>query len=201
MAEPVDGGGVNPVDSQINALANGRDGVAIVLRSPCEFPSAAADGPCSQTNRSYFHITVPKFAFFHDCSFFTFARAPQDEIRASAWQKSLNGREQRRNARRLMDHQVNEAQLVLGHPRRTGIKNDFQFRAGGLQPRRELGTIDRRHVVVKDRQVEVTAGERLSCLDRAGRSSYFVTIHFKDLPQDFQKYLCVVDTQYVLAVL
>src|SRR5258708_2694350 len=108
-----------------------------------------------------------------------------NRVTSGVWprQKNRNRREQRRNALGLTDHQVNEARLVLRHPSRTGIKNDFQFRTGGLQPRRKLGPAYRPHIVVKDRQIAVTAGKRLSCLNRAGRSRSLITVHFQDLPQ------------------
>ena len=50
VAEAVDGGGVDPVDAEVEGFVDGGDGVVVVLRAPCEGPVAAADGPCSEAD-------------------------------------------------------------------------------------------------------------------------------------------------------
>ena len=56
VAEAVDGGGIDPVDAEVEGAVNGRDGFAVILRAPGEFPVAAADRPCAKANRSEFQI-------------------------------------------------------------------------------------------------------------------------------------------------
>ena len=57
MAEPVDRGRVNPVETPIDRAPNRRDGVGVVLRPPPESP-LAADRPGAQADRRQFQGRV-----------------------------------------------------------------------------------------------------------------------------------------------
>ncbi len=50
VAQTVDGGRIDPVQSPIEARVNGFDGVLIVLRSPGKFPFPAAHRPCADAD-------------------------------------------------------------------------------------------------------------------------------------------------------
>ena len=50
VAEAVDGGGVDPVDAEVEGFVDGGDGVVVVLRAPCEGPVASANGPCAEAD-------------------------------------------------------------------------------------------------------------------------------------------------------
>ena len=52
MAESVGGGGVNPVDAQIEGAMDGFDGEGVVLGPPAEGPAAAADRPGAEADLS-----------------------------------------------------------------------------------------------------------------------------------------------------
>jgi hypothetical protein len=71
MPEPVNCGGVNPVDAQIDRVAHGLDGSFVVLRAPSEGPTPAADGPRSKTYGCNFKSgrTKKTFVDLHNCSF------------------------------------------------------------------------------------------------------------------------------------
>src|SRR5580693_7953337 len=65
MAQPIHGGGVDPVDTQFQRAMNRRDGVGIVLRAPGEFPARATEGPCSETHGRNLQIRVSQLPRFH----------------------------------------------------------------------------------------------------------------------------------------
>ena len=54
-AEPVPGRGVDPVDAEVERPVDRRDGLLVVLRSPAEFPSAAADRPGAEADPGDLH--------------------------------------------------------------------------------------------------------------------------------------------------
>ena len=57
MAEAVDGGGVDPVEAELDRAPNRGDRVRVVLRSPSE-PPFAADGPGAQADGSECRVTI-----------------------------------------------------------------------------------------------------------------------------------------------
>src|SRR5687768_5792248 len=50
MAETVHGGGVDPVDAQLEGVTHGRKGSGVILRTPAEGPTTAADGPGAEAD-------------------------------------------------------------------------------------------------------------------------------------------------------
>ena len=58
MAQPVDGGRIDPVHAAIERRVDGGDGFVVVLRSPGERPSAAAHRPRADADGRQFHIAV-----------------------------------------------------------------------------------------------------------------------------------------------
>jgi hypothetical protein len=50
VAEAVDGGGVDPVDAEVEGFMDCCDGIVVVLIAPCEGPIASANGPCAETD-------------------------------------------------------------------------------------------------------------------------------------------------------
>src|SRR5271169_6857664 len=66
MTEAVDGGGVDPVDAQLQRAVDGGDGIIIVLFSPAELPSCAADGPGAVSDGCNMHVRISKLFRFHD---------------------------------------------------------------------------------------------------------------------------------------
>src|ERR1035441_2474159 len=68
VAKAIDGGGVDPVDPQVDGLVNRRDGGIIVLRPPGHRPIAAAQGPRSETDRGEPHVRDSKLTDFHRLS-------------------------------------------------------------------------------------------------------------------------------------
>ena len=65
VAEAVDGGGVDPVDAELDGAVDGGDGVVVVLRAPGEGPVAAADGPCAEADGGEVQIRVAKLFLVH----------------------------------------------------------------------------------------------------------------------------------------
>ena len=62
VAEAVDRGGVDPVDAEVEGAMNRGDGFIVVLRSPGEFPVAAADGPRAKADRCELKVGVSESA-------------------------------------------------------------------------------------------------------------------------------------------
>ena len=60
VAQPIDGGRVDPVDAQFERAMNGGDGLVVVLRSPGELPVPAADGPRAKPDRRQLQIRIAK---------------------------------------------------------------------------------------------------------------------------------------------
>src|ERR1700722_9414952 len=59
--------GIDPVDSQLDAVPHSGDGIVIVLRPPAERPSSSANRPGSHTYRGDFHAALAKRSLFqHD---------------------------------------------------------------------------------------------------------------------------------------
>ena len=56
MPEPVDGGGVDPVDAALDRMADGGDRLLVVLAAPADRPVAAADGPGAEPDRRDVHV-------------------------------------------------------------------------------------------------------------------------------------------------
>ena len=50
MAEPVDRGGIDPVDAGGDRVLDGRDRVRVVLAAPAVGPTATADGPRAEAD-------------------------------------------------------------------------------------------------------------------------------------------------------
>src|SRR6266436_612507 len=65
VAQAVDGGGVDPVDAQLQRAMNRGDGIGVVLRAPSKFPAAAAESPGAKTDRRNLEIGVSQFSRFH----------------------------------------------------------------------------------------------------------------------------------------
>src|SRR6267142_3661450 len=51
VAGAIDGGGINPVDSEFQRAMNRRDGRVVILGAPGELPARAADGPGAEAYR------------------------------------------------------------------------------------------------------------------------------------------------------
>src|SRR5271169_2350162 len=49
MTQAVYGGGIDPVDTMLQCMANGQDGLVIILRSPSVSPTTSAERPGSKT--------------------------------------------------------------------------------------------------------------------------------------------------------
>lgn len=62
VPQPIDGGRVDPVDSQVNGSMDGGNGLIIVLRTPGEGPVAAAYGPGAKADGSESKVGVAKSA-------------------------------------------------------------------------------------------------------------------------------------------
>ena len=58
VAEAVDGRGIDPVDAEVEGAMDGGDRFVVVLRSPGEFPIAAADGPGAEADRGELEVGV-----------------------------------------------------------------------------------------------------------------------------------------------
>jgi hypothetical protein len=56
VADAVDGGGVDPVDAELEGALNRADGITIVLRAPSKIPARAADGPGSVAYERDVHV-------------------------------------------------------------------------------------------------------------------------------------------------
>ena len=65
VAKAVDGGGVDPVDAEVDGVVDGGDGVVVVLRAPGESPVAAADGPRAEADASKPEIRCAKLIQIH----------------------------------------------------------------------------------------------------------------------------------------
>ena len=65
VAEPIDGGRIDPVHAGIEGGADGAHRFGIVLRSPAEGPTAAADGPGANAEGGNHQVTVAKLPFLH----------------------------------------------------------------------------------------------------------------------------------------
>src|SRR5713101_6745836 len=51
VAQSVDRGRINPIDTQLQCMPHGGNGCVVILRSPTVGPSAAAEGPSSKPDR------------------------------------------------------------------------------------------------------------------------------------------------------
>jgi hypothetical protein len=56
VAKAVDGGGIDPIDTELEGAVNGGNRIIVVLRAPAELPTASADGPCSVTHAGYVQV-------------------------------------------------------------------------------------------------------------------------------------------------
>src|SRR5271166_3096942 len=65
VSQTIDGGSVDPVDAKFERAVNGCDGIVVVLRSPCELPTRATDGPGAVSHGSDVHVGVAELALFH----------------------------------------------------------------------------------------------------------------------------------------
>lgn len=65
MAEPLYGGGIDPVDSEIEGTVNGGDGLAVVLRTPGKGPPGAALSPGPQAYSGQVEVCIPQLSFLH----------------------------------------------------------------------------------------------------------------------------------------
>ncbi len=68
MAQPVYGGGIYPVDPQIERALNSCNRLLIVLWSPTSRPTTTANRPASIANRRDMHIRLARLSRFHSCS-------------------------------------------------------------------------------------------------------------------------------------
>src|SRR5436190_20266972 len=66
MAQSIDSRGVDPVDTGVERLVNGRDRVIVALSPPAKFPSRATDRPGPKTDRSNVQIRVSQLSGFHE---------------------------------------------------------------------------------------------------------------------------------------
>src|SRR5260370_3680839 len=65
VAQAVDGGGVNPIDAQLQPAMNRGNGIGVVLRPPGKFPPAATESPGAKADRRNLEIRVSQFSRFH----------------------------------------------------------------------------------------------------------------------------------------
>src|SRR2546423_8907698 len=56
MTESVNGGGIDPVDAQLDGVIHGSDRIIVVLRSPRERPAAAANCPGAHSDACDVHV-------------------------------------------------------------------------------------------------------------------------------------------------
>jgi hypothetical protein len=73
MTEPVNRGGIDPINAAVSAVADGGDRGVIILLAPAEKSAASTNGPCSQTNSGNFDSARAQRPFFqrHGFSFFS----------------------------------------------------------------------------------------------------------------------------------
>ncbi len=69
VAQPVDGGGVDPVDAQLQRALYCSHGFFVVLGSPGGAPSAAADGPTAEADGRYVHVRLAELYGLQPSSF------------------------------------------------------------------------------------------------------------------------------------
>ena len=62
MAEAVNRRGVDPVNAEIEGAMDGGDGFVVVLRTPGEFPVAAADGPRAKADGGEVKVRIAEGA-------------------------------------------------------------------------------------------------------------------------------------------
>jgi 2,5-diamino-6-(ribosylamino)-4(3H)-pyrimidinone 5'-phosphate reductase len=65
MAEPVNGGGVDPIDPQIEGAPDRLDGLMVILGAPTERPATASHGPGAQANGGQSQVGPAKLFCFH----------------------------------------------------------------------------------------------------------------------------------------
>src|SRR6266550_8868364 len=65
VTQTVDCRGVDPVDAQLERAVDCSDGIIVVLISPCELPSRAANRPGSKSHGSDVQIRISKLFGFH----------------------------------------------------------------------------------------------------------------------------------------
>jgi len=69
VAEPVRGGCIDPVDTEIDGPVNRSNGLPVVLWSPAELPIASADGPTPKAEASNVRVGGTESALFHKSLF------------------------------------------------------------------------------------------------------------------------------------
>jgi hypothetical protein len=55
VAEPIHGGGVNPVNSGLDGVLDGGNRLAVILAAPGVRPTGAADGPPAESDAGDVH--------------------------------------------------------------------------------------------------------------------------------------------------
>src|ERR1019366_9913877 len=60
VPKAVNGRGIDPVDAEVEGASDGGDGFVVVLGTPCEFPVAAADGPCAKADGGEVKVRIAK---------------------------------------------------------------------------------------------------------------------------------------------
>ena len=72
VAGAIDRRGINPVDSQFQCAMNRRDGRVVILITPCELPTGAANGPSPEAHRRDEQIRIAELFRFHVIKCFCF---------------------------------------------------------------------------------------------------------------------------------
>src|SRR5690242_5258008 len=65
VAQPINGGSIDPVDAKAEGMFDGGDRFVVVLRTPTSGPTTTSHCPCSQTNWCNVYICLAKLACFH----------------------------------------------------------------------------------------------------------------------------------------
>src|SRR5438552_13244271 len=65
VAQAVNGGGVDPVDAELQRAVNCGDGIGVVLRTPGKFPATATESPSAKADARNVDVGVSQFSRFH----------------------------------------------------------------------------------------------------------------------------------------
>src|SRR4051812_24322718 len=95
VTEPIDGSGVDPIDTALDGVIHRRNGFVVVLRSPRECPTPAANRPGAESDAGYFHVCGTKLADGqtrqHDYDSWTGGRAVEGRYQCTRQKQCQHG--------------------------------------------------------------------------------------------------------------
>jgi hypothetical protein len=65
VAQTIERGGVDPIHSMVQSSMNGRNRVAVILRTHASFPTTPADRPSANSDWSDMKIAIAQLSGFH----------------------------------------------------------------------------------------------------------------------------------------